>query len=286
MKKKNKFFIYLVLIIICLMILIPTYGLFINSLKSLKDLSTNKWGLPNEWEFSNYTRVWTGNTRDVELVNIKPVGLSRYFYNSFRIAIPTVIMVLILSLFLAFPLARFKIRFNNTILAIVLFGIAIPHQIMFIPIFKALDILYLYDTIWGLIIVYVGIGIPFTTFLFRNYMVQIPMGIQEAAYIDGATFWQIFYKIIVPLCRPAIAIMAIIQFQHVFNEFFYALILTNSQNVNPLTVGVALFSSSTEAAEWQLQATAAMILSMPTLILFIAFQKFIVKGLTMGSVKG
>ncbi len=285
MIQKKRIFLYIFLSTTALLFLIPAYGVIMNSLKSLKELSINQWGLPNEWRFDNYLHVWLGNV-STQTSGVAASGMRDYFLNSFKVTIPALIGVIFISLLLAFPLARFKLKFNNLIYSVIVFGVAVPHQIMIIPIFKMLDLLYLYDTVWGLILVYVGFGIPFTTFFLRNFLIQIPFEIQEAAYVEGATMWTIFSKIIIPLCRPAIGVMIIIQFRNIFNEFLYAYILTNSQNVSTMPVAVALFSSSGYAALWHYQSASAIILTLPTLIIFLVFQKYFVSGLTAGSVKG
>ena len=284
MRITKKVFIYIFLIILAVIFLIPIYGIFMNSFKSLKDLSQNQWGLPSEWKFENYKNVWTSGGDSSS--KIEMIGMKNYLENSLKITIPTIIIQIFLSFLLAFSLSRFKLKFNNFLLTIIIFSIAVPYEIMLIPIFKMINALKLYDTIYGLIFIYVGFGIPFVTFFIRNYMIQIPMEIQEAAVIDGAGFYQILFRIMFPLCLPAIGAMVVIQFTSTFNEFLYALILTSSHSSSPITVGVAKLSKSVFATQWHYQAVASIIMTLPTILIFIAFQRFFIKGLTSGSIKG
>ena len=270
----KKIFIYLILIILAVSFLIPIYGIIVNSFKSLEDLAKNPWAVPKKWNYNNYSYIWGRKTG----------GLYNYVLNSFKITIPTVIIVVVFSLMMAYPLARFNLKINNFLLALMVFLVTIPTQIMVIPIFRMINFLNLYDTIFGLVWVHSGFGIPFAVFLFRNYMIRIPREIEEAAMLDGANYLQILTKLIVPLCKPAIAVMIIFEFTWVFNEFLYGLVLTRS-NAAPATVGVAVLRSASYAGRWDYQCGAALILTMPTLIVFLVFQKYFIKGIMLGSVK-
>ena len=272
----KKIIIYLILFIMACVFITPVFGVINTSVKSLKELGDSTWSLPKENKFvENYEYVWGRRTG----------GMKNFIANSFKITIPTVVIVIFLSLLAAYPLSRFNLKLNNFILGFMVFAITVPHQVMIIPIFKMVNFFHMYDTVYGLIFVHTGCSIPFAVFLFRNYMTQIPKEIQEAAKIDGASNFQIFRKIIIPVCKPIIAVMAILEFTWVFNEFFYGLILT-SESARPATVAVALLKSAMYASHWEYQSTAALILSLPTLIVFLCFQRYFIKGIMLGSVKG
>lgn len=274
----KKVVIYVLLVFLVLIFLTPVYILFVTSIKDLKEIGVSPpWSLPKNSKFiENYSYVWSQKT----------VGMKYFFLNSFKISIPTVIITILFSLMAAYPLARYNLKLNNFLLGATVLAITLPHQVMIIHIFKMINFFHLYDTIFGLIFVNVGYGLPFAIFLFRNYMIQIPKEMQEAAKIDGANNFQIFTKIITPLCKPAIAVMAILEFTWVFNEFFHSLVLT-SDSARPATVATAILKSgSMYASHWEYQSAAAVILSLPTLIVFLIFQKYFVKGIMLGSVKG
>lgn len=276
----KRILIYFLLIILSISFMAPIYGMILISFKTMSDTIMNPWALPKGISafVSNIKGLYFG----VE-------GRTGFLYNmltSFKITIPSVIIVIIFSMLLAYPLARKKFRFRNIILNFIIIGIAIPYISLVIPIFKLVNTAHLYDSILGLIWIYSGFTIPFAVFLFRNYMILIPIEIEEAALIDGANNWHILIKIIIPLCKPVIAAMIIFGFTWIFNDFFYALVLTYSK-VRTATVAISLLQASeAKILNWPVQMTAALATSLPTLIVFLAFQKYFIKGIFLGSVKG
>ncbi len=152
-KNTNKIKIYIFLIVMAIVFLIPIYSVIMNSFKNVTDIFNNTWGLPTVWRFSNYSDVWLGRTLGSE--DAQPIigGMRPYFINSMKVTLSAVAIQMILSFLLAFPLAKFKFRYNNLILGLTLFGIAMPYQILIIPIFKGLDSVGLLNTVPGLVFV-------------------------------------------------------------------------------------------------------------------------------------
>jgi multiple sugar transport system permease protein len=281
MLKIKKISIYVALIIAAMGFMAPIYAMLNMAFKTMREIVFDPWGFPF---FSGIE----GFVENLKLVWFGPRGGTPFYFgliNSFKITIPTVFIVIIFSILLAYPLARYKLRLSNTILTIIIIGIAIPHIALMIPIFKMVNGLGLYDTIPGLIWVYVGFVTPFSTFLFRNYMTQMPMNMEEAARIDGASSFQILTRIIIPLCKPVIAVMIIFAFTWVINDFFYQLLLTNN-DATTATVFIALLTGSLFKNEWSQQMTASLLFTLPTLIVFLGFQRYFIKGIMLGSVKG
>ncbi len=272
----KRILIYFLLIVLTLIFLAPVYGIFTMSFKSLKELAFNYWGLPKKLHWENFSYVWNRPT----------MGLKHYFFNSIKISLPTVILLVLLSLLAAYPLSKFKLKGQRILIITLIFGITVPYQILIIPLFKMLNIMHLYDTVYGLILVHLGYGLPFCVFLLRNYMVTIPKELVDAAMVDGCSHPRIIFQIMLPLCKPVIAVLIILEFKWVFNEFFLGLVLTKSINSTPATVAVSFLKSVNYAAYWHYQAAAALIISIPSLIVFLSFQKFFMKGLTLGSIKG
>jgi len=275
MKIYKKIFTYLFLILLTIIFLAPMYGIISMSFKSMKELTFNPWGIPKIIHWENFSYVWSRPT----------MGLQPYFFNSFKIVIPTVLFIILFSLLAAYPLSKYKIKGEKILLAILIFGITVPHQILIIPVFKMLNAVHLYNNVLGLIIVQIGYGLPFSTFLFRNYMTMIPNEMIDAAMVDGCSHYRIVFNIILPMCKPVIAVIAILEFTWVFNDFFYGLVLTNGPNSTPVTVAVAFLNTTNYAAYWNYQAAAALIISLPTLIVFLVFQRFFIKGIMLGSIK-
>lgn len=273
----KKILIYLLLIILAFVFLTPIYSIFTLSIKSIKELINNYWGIPKDPMWQNFPYVWSQ-----AVLSIRP-----YFINSFKLTIPAVIFIIFFSLLAAYPLSKFKIKGENILLAIIIFGLTIPHQVLIIPVFKMLNMFHLYDNILGLMLVHIGYGIPFATFLLRNYMLQIPNELIDAAMVDGCSHYRMIFGIIFPLCKPAIAVLAILYFTWIFNEFFYALVLTSTKDSMTASVAVGLMSADAGfSIYWNIQSAGALILTIPTLIVFLSFQKYFVKGILLGSVKG
>ena len=254
----------------------PVYGIVTLSFKSLGELSENYWGLPRDWKFENFAYVW----------NNPNSGFKYYFFNTFKIAIPSVIIAVFFSALAAYPLAKLKIRGEKIIFFVILFGLTIPHQILIVPVFKILNFFHLYNTTWGMIWIHSAYGFPFCTFVLRNFMIQIPNELEEAARIDGCNDLGTFWKIIIPLSKAALAVLIILQFTWVYNDFFYAVILTYSRDVAPVTVAISLLKGNAFAVRWELQSAAAIMATIPTLIVFLIFQRYFLKGIMLGAVKG
>lgn len=276
-KRRNRLIIiYVVLTITLIFFLLPLYANITLAFKSLEELGKNYWGLPRVWKVENFEYVWSNpNT-----------GLKYYFFNTFKITIPSVIISIFFSALAAYPLAKLKIRGEKIIFFIILFGLTIPHQILIIPVFKILNLFNLYNTIWGMIWIHSAFGIPFCTFVLRNFMIQIPTELVDASRIDGCNDIGCFWKIIMPLSKPALAVLVILQFTWIYNDFFYAVVLTKSKDVAPITVGIALLKSVQFAVRWEMQSAAALIATIPTLIVFLIFQRYFIKGIMLGAVKG
>ena len=275
-KLARRIIIYILIITLVIVFLMPVYGVVTLSLKSLGELAKNYWGLPREWRFDNFDYVW----------NNPIAGIKYYFANTFKITIPSVIISIFISALMAYPLAKLKIKGGRVIFFIVLFGLTIPHQILIIPVFKTLNLLHLYNTTTGMVWVHSAYGIPFCTFVLRNFMIQIPSELEDASKIDGCNDLGSFWRIILPLCKPALAVLVILQFTWIYNDFFYAVILTSGKEVAPVTVAISLLKSGPIAMRWEVRAAASIIATLPTMIVFLFFQRYFIKGIMLGSVKG
>ena len=266
---------YISIISLCLVFLLPIYGIVVISFKTMGEFVQSYWGLPAEWHFSNYIEVWN---------KIAYGGLKYFYFNTFKITIPAVIISILLSCFAAYSLVTLKPKGGNSIFLMLIFGLTIPAQILIIPIYKMLSLFYLFDTTIGMIWVHSAFGIPFCVFVLRNFMVSIPKEMNEAAILDGCSVMGVFWRIIMPLSIPALAVLIIFQFMGIYNDLFFSLNLTYSNNVAPITVAMARIATKFDI-KWTLSATASIISSIPTIIVFVIFQKYFIKGIYMGAVK-
>ena len=245
------------------------------SLRSLSDLNAgNYWGIPTELNFfENYSEVFVRSP------------MATYFLNSLIITIPTTIITLIISSMSGFTLAIHKFKFNMFIFAMFIAGNFIPFQILLVPV-RSITIQFgMYDTWYALIIFHVAFQSGFCTFFLRNFIKELPFELIEAARADGATEVYIYTKIIIPLMRPALAALGVLIFTFIWNDYFWALVLVQSDSVRPVTVGLQALRGQW-VASWNLIAAGSIVCALPPVIMFFILQKQFIRGLTFGAVKG
>ena len=255
--------------------LAPLFAVILTSVRSMADvMSGNLWGWPTEIAVvENYTAVFT------------QTPMARYFLNSLVITIPSVVGVLILSTLAGFVLARYRFPGNMLIFALFVGGNFLPHQIMMIPVRDLMVRLNLYDTTMALIIFHVAFQTGFATLFMRNFIAALPDELFQAARAEGATPFQTLIHVVMPLVRPALAALAILLFTFIWNDYFWAVVLTVSDNVKPVTAGLANLRGEWVSA-WNLISAGTIIVAVPPVVMFFLMQKHFIAGLTMGAVKG
>jgi raffinose/stachyose/melibiose transport system permease protein len=182
-------------------------------------------------------------------------------------------------------LARFEFRFKNALLLLFSVTLLLPMTSLIHPVYMVIRKLGLYDTKLGLILVYTALGLPTTLYILRSYFLSIPRSIEEAAYVDGAGFFRTYISIIIPVAKPGFATAAVMQFLLAWNEFIYAIVLTNTQNNRTIPVALSYFTSQFSFNYTALFAAIFMV-SIPSIIIYILLQEQVVSSLTAGSVKG
>ncbi len=243
------------------------------SFRSLDDiLSNGLMALPRSLTFRGYTEAWGRG------------GGRRGMLNSFIITVPALTLVLLFSSLAAFGLSRFKVPFRRTILLIMLAGNLLPAQIMLIPLARNAEALGIFDTYFAVIILHAAFGLGFYVFVLYGFMLAIPSEIQQAAIIDGATSFQIYRRIILPLSRPALASIGALGFTGIFNDLLFSITVLRSENKMPTTASL-LGLQGTYLSDWGLISAGTITAAIPTLIVFLLFQKSFVDGLTLGAVK-
>ncbi|MDW9414719.1 carbohydrate ABC transporter permease [Sinorhizobium meliloti] len=255
--------------------LAPLFAVILTSFRSMADvMSGNLWAWPTEIAVvENYTAVFT------------QTPMAGYFLNSLVITIPSVIGVLSLSTLAGFVLARYRFPGNMLIFALFVGGNFLPHQIMMIPVRDLMVRLNLYDTTTALIIFHVAFQTGFATLFMRNFIAALPDELFQAARAEGATPFQTLIHVVVPLVRPALAALAILLFTFIWNDYFWAVVLTVSDNVKPVTAGLANLRGEWVSA-WNLISAGTIIVAVPPVVMFFLMQKHFIAGLTMGAVKG
>ncbi|MEZ4629501.1 MAG: carbohydrate ABC transporter permease [Deinococcales bacterium] len=254
--------------------LVPLLGALLTSLRSADDLNTRGfWALPKAISLDNYIEAWNR------------AGISQYLGNSFIITLPSLFGMLFLSSLCAYALIRFRFKLNKPLYFLFIGGMLLPFQILMLPVFKLANTLGLYDTYWALILFHTAFQIGFCTFVLRNFMKSIPMSLFESAVIDGANEWTIYNRIALPLIVPALAALATLEFTWVFNDYLWALVLVNRDELKPVTTGLSTLMGQYNN-DWPLIVAGSLLATIPTLIVFFALQRYFIGGLTMGATKG
>jgi multiple sugar transport system permease protein len=261
----------------------PLIGVVLTSLQSNAEIAARGvWHIPENATLDNFLDVWN-NT-----------ATPRYLLNSFLVTIPATFLSVLGGVLLGYVFSQFRFPFAELIFLVVIAGMFFPPQAMLIPLFKMfnapIEILgfqilpALYDTIYPMIIIHMSLGLAITTLLMRNFMSALPSGIREAAIVDGAGEWSVLFRVVLPLTLPALAVLATLQFTWIWNDFLWPLVLTRSEDSKTIMAGINALQGQYNVA-WANQAAMAVIASIPTIAIFILFQRYFIAGLTMGSVK-
>ncbi|GGN25492.1 MULTISPECIES: carbohydrate ABC transporter permease [Marinomonas] len=255
--------------------LLPLIAVMLTSARSTADINAgNYWGIPSEWMlFENYALVFT------------ETPMVRYLLNSILITLPAVFGAVALSTLAGYALAKFKFRGNVALFAAFIAGNFVPFQILMIPVRDLTISMGLYDTASGLILFHIAFQTGFCTLFMRNFIVGLPDELIEAARVEGVSEWQIFWHIVLPLVRPALAALSVLIFTFIWNDYFWALVLVQSDEVRPITAGISALKGQWMAS-WQLIAAGSIVAALPPVILFFAMQRHFIAGLTLGATKG
>ncbi|WP_138419497.1 carbohydrate ABC transporter permease [Aquibacillus sediminis] len=262
---------YAVLIVMAIIFLTPVYVIIVTSIKPLDEVSLDHmWALPTAIDFSSYIKAFT--------------ELAPNFMNSIYLVVPATLLSALLGAMNGYVLSKWRFKGSELLFTIMLFGMFIPYQSILIPLIQFLRSIGLYNSIGGLILTHVVYGLPITTLMFRNFYANIPDSMIESAKIDGANFLGIFRHIIIPLSISGFVVVAIWQFTNIWNEFLFAVTITNSDS-QPIMVALQNLSGS-QIVQWNVQMAGALLAALPTLLVYILLGKYFVRGLLAGSVKG
>jgi glucose/mannose transport system permease protein len=278
----TRVFIYLVLLLFALFYLLPLFIMAVNSLKPLSEITGgNMMALPREWTLDAWRAAWS-----TAQIGVQPTGLRPYFWNSIQMVVPAVVISTVLGALNGYVLTKWRFRGDTILFGLMLFACFIPFQIVLIPMARMLGIMGLAGTTSGLILVHVVYGVGFTTLYFRNYYAAFPTELVRAAQIDGAGFFQIFWRIMLPSSGPIIVVSVIWQFTNIWNDFLFGASFASGAGA-PMTVALNnLVSSSTGVKEYNVHFAGAILAALPTLLVYIVAGRYFVRGLMAGSVKG
>jgi glucose/mannose transport system permease protein len=199
--------------------------------------------------------------------------------------VPGTVISCLLGSLNGYVLSKWKFRGSNVLFTLILFGMFIPYQSILVPLVQVLNTLHLYGSIPGLILTHVVYGIPITTLIFRNYYATVPTELVEAARIDGADFFGIYRSVVLPLSAPGFVVVAIWQFTQLWNEFLFGLIITNNPEIRPVTVALQNLSGS-QFTQWNVQMAGAVMVALPTLVVYLLLGRYFLRGMMAGALKG
>jgi N-acetylglucosamine transport system permease protein len=272
----NKFLLYIILSIWTFLVIYPLLWTFFGSVKDNKQFFLGKpWDLPNLpliWE--NFSNVWSN------------YHMGNYFFNSIIVTTCSAFLALLLSSTTSYILARYKFKFSGVIYTIYIAAMMVPLIMGLIPLFFLLDTFSLDNTLLGLIFVYAAYQLPFSIFVLVGFYKTLPKEIQEAAYIDGASHSGTFFRIMMPLAKPGMITITIMNFLNIWNEYIYGVVLVNDPEKYTLPVGIGVMQAEMQyKTEWGPLFAALLISIIPVFIVYFVFQRQIAGGITAGAVK-
>ena len=272
--------VMIVLGIICFAWVVPTFGLFITSFRSENDANTTGWwtvlgGLGN-LTTSNYKEVLTNPNLD----------LGGAFINSIAISLPATFIPLLIAAWAAYAFTFMRFWGRDVLFLAIVSLLVVPNYVSFVPILKVYGSVGLGGTFAGVWLAHIGFGMSLAIYILRNYMATLPISVIESAKVDGASHFQTFYRLVLPMSVPALASFAIFQFLWVWNDLFVALVFIGPGENAPMTVAIKNNLLSQQGAGWNLVTAGGFLSMVVPILVFLALQRFFVRGLTAGAVKG
>lgn len=254
--------------------LLPLLAVALFSIKPETDFATgNFWGWPTSFEgFTNYGRVFFDS------------DMPRYLLNSVMITVPTMAGAVALSAMTGFALGIYKFKGNLLIFFMFIAGNFVPFQILMVPVRDLTVNIGLYDTKTGLILFHIAFQTGFCTLFMRNFIRALPYALIEAARVEGVAEWRIFWYVVMPLMKPALAALSVLIFTFIWNDYFWAIVLTQGPDAQPVTAGITSFNSQFRAA-YHMMSAGSIVAALPPVLMFFLMQKHFIAGLTLGAVK-
>ncbi|WP_031163636.1 carbohydrate ABC transporter permease [Streptosporangium roseum] len=263
-----RLFMWVFLLGLAVVVLYPLLWMTLNGFKTNAELFGNPFALPVDWSFENYRTAWNR-------------GVSDYLTTSVLVTVTSTIATVFVSAWAAYGLTRVNIPFSKAITAVILGGLMLAPTVALVPLVKMFQAMGLYNSFWALLILYTAFRVPFTTFLIRAYMLDLPREVDEAADVDGAGRWTAFWRIILPMCKPIITSTILLHILFAWNEYLFAMVFTSGSGVQTLPVGLTSLMSK-HGTDFPVVFAGMVIAAVPVVLLFFFGQRYIVKGLADG----
>lgn len=270
--KVTRSFYQVVMITTTLMTLFPLYFMVVNSLKTREQYLNDPVGLPNPITFQNYVDAFKGK------------DIMAWFSNSIILTIGSVVVTMIIGIFAAYAFAKLKFKAKDVLFSFIVPMMSIPPVAMLIPLFKLVAALGMVNTLTSVVIIYVGICLPMTVYMMRNFLLSVPDSIIEAAKMDGCSDFRILFDFILPLSIPAIITSGLVNFVWCWNELMIALVFLQKDSLRTLMVGTTIFKSRYTLNVPVIMA-GLVVVTIPVIIVYVLGQKQLVEGITDGAVK-
>lgn len=279
---RRNIFLYGALIVVALYYLLPLYVMIVTSLKGMPEIRLgNIFSPPVEVTFQPWVKAWAE-----ACTGLNCEGLSRGFWNSVQILVPSVVLSIAVASVNGYALANWRFKGADIFFTILIFGAFIPYQVMLYPLVIILRELGLYGTLWGLVLVHTVFGMPILTLLFRNYFTSLPEELFKAARVDGAGFWGIYFKIMLPMSLPIFVVAIIIQVTGIWNDFLFGVVYTKPDTY-PMTVQLNNIVNSVQGVkEYNVNMAATLLTGLVPLAVYFVSGKLFVRGIAAGAVKG
>jgi glucose/mannose transport system permease protein len=278
----SRFLIYGVLLVAAFFFLAPLYVMLATSFKDAEQIRTgNLLSLPHSLNFEAWRLAWSTACTGVDCRGLQP-----YFLNSVVMAVPAVLISTAWGAINGYVLSMWKFKGSEILFGFMLFGVFMPFQVVLLPMSQVLGFLGISSSVGGLILVHCIAGLAGTTLFFRNYYTAIPTELVNAARMDGAGFWRIFWRIVVPMSTPILMVTLIWQFTNIWNDFLFGVAFSGVES-KPVTVGLNnMVNTSSSVKNYNVDMAAAVIAGLPTMLVYVLAGQYFVKGLTAGAVKG
>lgn len=258
-----------------LLVILPLIWLVYSSFKTDKEIFFEPWALPGALQWNNFERAWVS------------AYIGQYFLNSLKVVIPSLALTLALSSMTAYILARFRFPGNRALFYLFMAGMLFPIFLALVPLFFLAKELHLLNSFLGLTLVYTAYSLPFTIFFLTGFFKTLPSELHEAALIDGANEYQVFFRVMLPLAQPGLVAMAIFNFLGMWNQYILPLVLISDRDNYVLPQGLSfLLHQQYYKSDWSALFAALTIIMTPTLAVYVVFQSQIQKGVTVGALKG
>lgn len=279
---RRNIFLYGTLLLFAFYYALPLYVMIVTSLKGMPEIRLgNVFAPPLEVTFEPWVKAWSQ-----ACTGLNCDGLSRGFWNSVKIMVPSVIISIAIASVNGYALANWKFKGANVFFTILIFGAFVPYQVMIYPIVLILRELGLYTKLEGLILVHTIFGMPILTLLFRNYFTSVPEELFKAARVDGAGFWGIYFKVLLPMSIPIFVVAIILQVTGIWNDFLFGVIYTKPDNY-PMTVQLNNIVNSVQGVkEYNVNMAATILTGLVPLVVYFVSGKLFVRGIAAGAVKG